>query len=180
MSISFIKLIDYSLFPAIILVLGKLIGVFFIAALFSIKIEIINFSSAIFAFETVVSATDLPVVSSYSDLLTFIIMAFGFAIIIINAVYFHDSHISIATLNKLIKNNLLSLLKGSFELYHSGTVWLIFLWLANLLILFNVIMQRTYLWILLITVIFSISLTLIYLRDLFKEVSLLKKKHFFI
>ena len=156
MSISFIKLIDYSLFPAIILVLGKLIGVFFIAALFSIKIEIINFSSAVFAFETVVASADLPIVSSYSDLLTFIFMAFGFAIIIIKAVYFHDSHISFTTLNKLLKYNLLSILKSSFELYHSGTVWLIFLWLANLLILLNVIMQRTYLWILMITVIFSV------------------------
>lgn len=175
MSRSLFKLIDYALVPAALLILAKLAGIFLVAALFSVNIQVNVLADALLSFETVVNAGDLPLISSYSDLFAFSIMSFGLAFILISAVYFHDSHIKVSTVNKLAKFDLLHLIKGSFELYHSGIVWLIFLWLANLLILINVIKQSTYLWILLVTVIFSISLTVIFFRDLFQEIELVKK-----
>jgi len=176
MSNSLFKLIDYSLIPAALMVVGKLVGIFLIAGLFSIHIEVRTLANALFAFETLVAPDDLPLISSYSDLFAFALMAFGFAFILISALYFHESHMQISTLNKLAKFDMLSLIKGSFELYHSGFVWLIFLWLANLLILINVSLQRTYLWTFIVTSVFAMALTIIFLKDLLQEVQLARKK----
>lgn len=171
---SLLKLIEYSILPAIVLVLSKVGGIYLAAALFNIQVDLSASSSAFMFFESAVAAKDIVVVSSYSDLFMFMGVALGMTIILVQALYLHDSHVSPKMINELAKRDLLSLIKSSFHLYHSGVIWLAFLWLAAIVILINAINGMTDIWALAVSVIFTISYSIIFLKDLFTEIELNK------
>jgi hypothetical protein len=103
-------------------------------------------------------------------------MISGMTILIFQALVLHKSHISSEVIFKLAKNNLLSLIKSSYYIYHSGVVWLIFMWLASLLIGINALKGATYIWVLLLALVFSISYSIIFVKDLFSEIKLIKNE----
>ena len=169
---SLLRLIEYSILPAVVIILAKFGGIYFAAALFNIQIDLTASATSWLTFQNLVAAKDIVVVSSYSDLFMYLGVAIGMSVILVQALYLHDSHISPNMVNRLAKNNLLSLIRSSFDLYHSGVVWLIFLWLANILILVNTIRSLTDLWTLFICTIFTISYSIIFVKDLFAEIEL--------
>ncbi|MFQ5493396.1 MAG: hypothetical protein ACE5DX_04525 [Candidatus Dojkabacteria bacterium] len=176
MSNSLIKLIDYSLLPAALLLLGKIAGIYLVAAVFGITIGVQHFPEAIFSLHPVVPFEDLQTLSSYSDLIMFAIIAAGFSFVLVNAVFFHDSHIKVSTVNSLAKYNLLFLISSSFQLYHSGVIWFMFTWLANVAVLINMLAGKTYSWVVVLTTLFAIGLSVILFRDLSAELRLTRDK----
>jgi hypothetical protein len=142
------------------------------AALFNIHVDLTAAPASWLTFQNLVSANGILTVSSYSDLFMYLGIAVGMSVILVQALYLHDSHITPNMINRLAKNNLLSLIRSSFELYHSGVIWLLFLWLANILILINTIRSLTNLWTLLVCTIFTISYSIIFMKDLFAEIEL--------
>lgn len=178
MSNSLIKLIDNSLLPAILIVVGKLLGIYIFSGLFNTQIGLQQNLNSLVSFRPVVIAGDLLQISTYSDVLMFTLVCVGFSIVIINTVYLHESHVSVSTITKLIELNLLSLVKTSYELYHRGVTWFIFIWLTNLIILFNVGAGKTSAWVLLVSFMFSMILSLILFKDVLKEIELSKKRIF--
>lgn len=176
MSNSLVKLIDTSLLPAIFIVFGKFMGIFLVSKIFGIDVSIVSSTEALISFKSLVASDELLTLVSYSDLFMFAVVSVGFLILIFRSVYLHDTHVDVATVTKLAKYNLLSLIKTSYELYHEGITWLIFTWLAELLIWINVLSGKAYPWVGLLTTMFSIILTIILFRDLFNEVELTKKK----
>lgn len=171
---SLLKLIEYSILPAIILVLAKLGGIYLAAALFNVTVDLTASTNALMFFQSAVDSQQLIVVSSYSDLFMFLGVALGMTVILVQALYLHDSHISPKMVNELAKKDLLSLIRSSFELYHSGVIWLAFLWMATILILINALRGMTDIWALLVSTVFSISYSIIFLKDLFTEIELNK------
>ena len=162
--------------PAIILIMGKVLGVYLIIFIFGIDFGFASSSDVIFSLTPVVAGEYLQLVSSYSDLIMFILVASGFTYVLSSALYFHDSHIKVSTINMLAKYNLLFLIRSSYQLYHSGIIWLAFTWICDLVVLINVSLGKTYSWILFVTTIFTLALTVILFRDLFKELELQKSK----
>jgi hypothetical protein len=171
---SLLKLIEISILPAIVLMLAKFGGIYFSAALFNINLNLEAQSGSLVFFQTTVKSSDLILVSSYSDLFMFLAIAIGMSIILIQALYLHDSHISSNTINKLAKYNLLSMMRSSWELYHGGVIWLVFLYIANIIILINCTRGLTQLWALLVATIFSLSYSIIFFKDLYAEIELSK------
>jgi hypothetical protein len=165
-------LIKYSLLPALLLFIGKLLGILFVAGIFKISVEFSLNDYNIFFFKTSVVGKDLLTLSSYSDLFMFLTIVLGMSIILFRAVVLHDSHISSKTVFKLAKYNLLDLIGTSFELYHSGVIWLVFTWVSSILILLNCIKGSTYVWVLFVAVVFSIFFSIIFARDLISEINL--------
>jgi len=176
MTNSLVKLIDNSLKPAILLIFGKFIGVIFISSLFSTELGIANVGNSLLSFSPVVLQEDLITVSSYSDLFMYAFVSIGFTIETIRAVYFHDSHVNVVAVTKLAKMNLLSMIKSSYEVYHSGVTWFIFTWIANLVTILNVLLGRTYIWIGVVTTIYSMILSVALYRDIIEEISLTQNK----
>lgn len=176
MANSLIKLIEYSLVPAVLMILGKLFGVYITAALFSVDVVIKTGTGNFFDFSPVVGVADLQLVASYSDLIMFIFVAIGFSINLVMAVYTHDTHINTKTINLLAKFNLLSLISSSFQLYHSGIIWFLFTWLSIIVILINILIGNTQIWVLIISGFFATGLSVVLFKDLIKEVELTKQK----
>jgi hypothetical protein len=173
-----LKLIEYSILPAILLFVGKLLGLYIIASLFGVPIDWQAEDKSLLFFSTSVAKENLMLVSTYSDLFMFTQMSLGMSFILIQAIYLHDSHISNLTISQLAKLNLLSLIRSSFELYHSGVIWLGFLWLGCILVAINYFQGISQLWVLLISLLFSISFSIIFFRDLFSEIELSKQNNY--
>jgi len=167
-----LSLIKYSLFPALLLVIGKILGVYFVASMFRMNVEFSMNDYNIFFFKASVSASQLLTLSSYSDIFMFLTIVLGMSFVLFRALVLHDSHISSNTVFKLAKYNLLDLIGTSFELYHSGIIWLLFTWISTVLIYINCSKGITYVWVLFIAVVFSIFFSIIFARDLISEINL--------
>lgn len=176
MSKSLIKVVDNSLFPAAVMVLGKFLGVLFVIRVFNLPWSIKEYTNNIFSFTVTQQPNDIALVTSYSDLVMFIFIAVGFSITIFRAIYLHTTHIKPTLVSKLANKNLLSLIQNSYEIYHSSFVWLLFTWIANVIIVVNSLAGRTYGWVAVVSVVSSMILTAILLQDVYKEVENIKHK----
>jgi hypothetical protein len=176
MSKSLVKLVDYALLPAALLVASKFIGLFITTAIFDLSWGIENVPDSIFSVRPIFFAEDILIASTYSDLIMFIIMMIGFSFILIQAVIFHNSHISPQMLSKLAGYNLLGLVKNTFEVYHKAAIWTIFFWISNIVIFANVALRKTEAWVLIFSLLISVVLTVFLLRDVAQEIEISKKE----
>ncbi len=176
MSKSLIKLVDYSILPAALLVVGKFLGLFVAVNFFSLDWGVESIPNSVFSVRPLFYSEDILLASSYSDLIMFLILVTVYSFIVLQAVLFHNTHISPTVLARLANNNLLGLVKGTFEIYHKAAIWTVFLWLANVLIFLNVALGKTYLWITAFTIITSVVLTVMLIRDASQEIELSKKE----
>lgn len=133
-----VKLIDEAILPGLVLVLGKFAGVVLVAKIISAKFTI---SAGEFFFPTFsfTNLTTYYTVNSYSNLAMFAAVAAGAAFVLIRAHFFHASHISPVVHLRLLKLGLEGLIAETYQLYHAAAVWLLFLWLATILILLQAI-----------------------------------------
>lgn len=175
MSKSFLRLIDYSLIPAVGLVLGKVLGVYVVGIMFNIDVSMRRYSDSIFSYAPEVSNSEIQVVSSYSDLIMFSVIAVIFSAILIRAVFLHSSHIKPTLVTKLANKNLVNLIYSSYDIYHAGAITLIFTWAATILTFANVVTEQTYAWVGIATFIASIVMTVLLLQDVYREIENIKK-----
>ncbi len=175
MSKSLIKLLDNAILPAALLVVSKFLGILLVAQIFSIDLYIEQNTNNILSFQTILSSQDIITVTSYSDLLMFGLIALGFTLNLIIAIFLHNSHINPITLMKLSDRNLLNLVKSSYEIYHSASIWLLFLWISTIIILGNVLNHVVYPWIGNLVILVTLVLTTIFLQDVYKEIENIKK-----
>lgn len=175
MSKSLVKLIDYSLLPAALIIVGKFAGLFLTIRIFSLEWGIESVPNTFFSVRPVFYSADIKLASSYSDLILFLVVMMGFSLVLIQAVVFHNSHISPNILSRLANHNLLGLVKSTFEIYHKAAIWTIFLWMTNMMIFLNVALGKTYLWVVVFSVLVSVFLTVFLIRDVSQEIEISKK-----
>jgi len=176
MSKTLVKIVDASLFPAALMITGKFLGLYLTVKIFNLEWGIDNNPNTLFSSRPVLFSQDIQVASSYSDLFLLLAMLLGFSYYVIKAVFFHNTHASHKIVTRLAVNGLISLVKDSFEIYHRATVWLVFLWLTNLSILINTLLNKTYVWVLIIAFTSTVALTVILLRDVAYEISITRRK----
>ncbi|MBL8014656.1 MAG: hypothetical protein JNK26_00500 [Candidatus Doudnabacteria bacterium] len=172
---SLVKLVDIALIPAAIMVVGKALGLIFTAALFSIPWTVTQITEAFFNIRPVVSSTDILVISTYSDAFMLLCVSIGFSFVLVQATKFHDTHISPRLLVKLSNNNLMGLVKSSFDVYHTASIWLIFSWLALLSVGINIAAGKTEIWLGVIGLAVNSVLTAVLLQDVYSEIDLTRK-----
>jgi len=174
MSRSLIKLVDNSLLPAALMVIGKFVGVIVVIQLFNISTSIREYSNSLFSYSTILKPEDVLTVTTYSDLIMYAVLAIGFSVNIFRAVYLHSSHIKPTLVSRLVNKNLFSLIQNSYEIYHSAAIWLVFVLVSNVLIIVNAINGSTYPWLAVVTVIASALLTTVLLQDVYREIENIK------
>lgn len=172
MSKSLVKVIDVALLPAALMVVSKLIGIFISAALFEIEIDISSAAESILSIRPVVESADLSALSTYSDLIMYLLLASGFTFILVQATHFHDTHINPRLLVKLNKHNLTGLVQSSFKIYHSAAIWSIVLWIATILVLVNAVVGATQWWVGITSIFASIIFSTLMIQDVYREIEL--------
>lgn len=174
MSKSLVKLVDNSLLPAAIMIIGKFVGIVLTIQIFNLPWSIKEYTNNMFSLSTVVEAGDVNTVYSYSDLIMYFLIALFFTAVIIRAVYLHSSHIKPTLVAQLANKNLLSLIQNSYEIYHSAVIWLLFTWIANVIIIINALSGKTFGWVAIATTLTSVMLTIVLLQDVYREVENIK------
>ena len=176
MSKSIITLLDKALLPAAVMIFGKFIGVAITLRLFNLPWTVGQVANSVFSNGNIIRAEDLKTVISYSDLIMYIVVALGMVLILVRAIYLHNSHIKPSLVARLANYNLLSLIRDSYDVYHSAAVWLIFTWVANTIVIINALSGQSFPWVAAIATIASIVATLVLFQDVYKEIENIRRK----
>ncbi len=176
MSRQLVKLIDASLIPAAVMICGKVLGLWFSNTVFNLNWGILTDPNNFFSVRIVYATVEEQITAaSYSNLIMFLCVFGGMSIVLARALFFSSSKISPSMVAKLATNNLLNLMKDSFEIYYQASVWLLMLWLSSFAIGINVLLGRSYTWTIVVCGICTVFATLILLRDTAKEIQLARK-----
>jgi len=174
MSKSLLYLIKLSVIPIIALIAGKLIGVFLAGQFLGVSV-VWSFSSPASFLTPSVPGADAVNVTTFANLFMYGCLAVGMSIILIQSSFFHDSHIDVNAVSKLANYNLVHLIKSSYQLYHWGFIWTVYLLLGNIVILIDAVTAKTDYWVLIVTGIFSFCSIMILVKDVYNEIDTAKK-----
>lgn len=175
MSKSLVRILDYSIFPASVLILAKFLGVILVARYFNIAWSLRDYTGSVFAVSTVLKAEDVILVTSYSDLFMYVVAALFFSIAVFRTIFLHNTHANEMVILSLSKLNLLNLIKDSYTVYGMTAGWWIFMVLSNALIWINISLDKTYSWIGVLTTLSSFLLSFVLFLDVYREISLIRK-----
>lgn len=176
MSKSIITLLDKALLPAAVMIFGKFIGVAITLRLFNLPWSVGQVANSVFSNGNIIRADDLKTVISFSDLIMYLTVALGMVVILIRAIYLHNSHVKPSLVARLANYNLLSIIRDSYDVYHSAAVWLIFTWVANTVLIINALSGQTYSWVAAVATLISIVSTVVLFQDVYKEIENIKRK----
>lgn len=171
---SLIKLLDIALFPAALMTVAKFFGIWLVTTIYKLPWGVQQAATEIIL-RPAVNSSDLITISTYSDLVMFLIMSLGMLWVLIQATYFHDTHISPQMLVKLTNNDLFGLIKSSYEIYHRAAIWTLFAWLAGVTIWVNVFSGKTELWVGVIALVANVVYTIFLLQDVYREINLSRR-----
>lgn len=171
MNKTLLQIIKHSIIALVVMVLSKFIGVFLFAKIFHLDTN--HIFNSLYSIDG--NVAEWFMVSGYSDLFMYFTVAIGFTVVLIQHSFLNKDKITLSGMEAVSRFNLSKLLKSSYQIYQSGIVWLIFLYVNNILILINYLRNITDLWILVVCSFFTISYTIIFMRDLFFEIELLTK-----
>lgn len=176
MSSSLVKLIDSAIFPAALLIISKVFGLYLGIAIFGLEWQMEFVNNSIFSVYPVVYESDLAILSSISDAVMILVMCIGFGWVVFRSIHLHETHIDPRTVAKLAKYNALGLVKSSYKIYHSASMWFVFTGIAVALSIYNAILGRTLWFVPLIGFFIFLTISIYLLRDIENEIELSKKK----
>ncbi len=143
MNENFTKIIDYSLLPFSLIILGKTIGLYLVFTSLNIDWGVADFANSFISTTPIVYGKDLVTVSTYSNLFMFIIFFGIFIVQLTLATYRQYSTSNITLLRKIMQLPIINIFERSKLLYTRLTVWTIYLWLITLYIIFDSIVGNT-------------------------------------
>ena len=172
---SLVKLIDEAIIPAVILIVGKMLGL--LAAIFFLRLPFTIANGEILKILPSVhfaNLADYTIAENYSNLAMFTVAAFGTILVLVRAHFFHQSHIHPRLHAKLAYLNLESLVVPSYHLYHQAAIWLIFLWLSVAFLIISTIFSVTYPQIAIVAFVMAANFSWVFAIDVEKEVEINK------
>jgi len=170
---SIIKLIDEAIFPALSLVVAKMLGLLLSAYFLNLPFEIKTR-----AILTILPAINFLSLSSYikaenySNLVMFLAAAIGATIVLVRAYFFHESHVNPSLQAKLASLNLENIIAPSYHLYHQALIWLIFVWMTVGFLVVSTFLKITYPQISVFAFILAANLSWIFAIDVEKEIEI--------
>ncbi|OGY29869.1 MAG: hypothetical protein A3J50_03890 [Candidatus Woykebacteria bacterium RIFCSPHIGHO2_02_FULL_43_16b] len=169
MKVSLLKLIDVSILPAVLAV-----GVKFLGLMFALKFLNLTFSTRIQGFfpELLVdySSKESEIISSsVSVLFTGITLGLGCGLLLVQAHFFHETHISPKSATNLARKGLSKIITSSFDVFHRLFIWLSLLWLVTFLSFYQTFHNQVSIWVSLALLFISWGYTQLLALDMAKE-----------
>lgn len=171
------KVTNIPITPIVAVIISKLLGILFASLVFGLNFKFEGFLK-LFSLGNLNNQADMILLSSYSDLFMFTLIS----LILVISLMIHSrnekKHISKADLDKFLTSQQKNFLSVANKLYGHALFWVISIWFTNIYVLFNTLTGKTYLWIYLLILMLTISLTLYFFYDLKREIYLAKTKVF--
>ncbi len=172
---SLTKLIDEAIFPALTLVVAKMLGLLLSAFFLNLPFEIK--AKAIFGILPAINFLNVSnyiTAENYSNLAMFLAAAIGATFVLIRAYFFHESHVHPNLQAKLAALNLENIIAPSYHLYHQALIWLIFVWMTVGFLVVSTFLKITYPAISVVAFILAANLSWIFAIDVEKEIEITK------
>lgn len=142
------KILKAAVFPAALMIVGKLAGLSLANRVFNLGWELETNVGSLFSVRVSYADTQSVIISnSYSNLLMYLLMFIGTAVVLFQAYFLHSTHQNPKVLVKLVNVNFLLWLTDSENLFPKLAVWLAFLWGTTLILITQTIQGMTYPWI---------------------------------
>ena len=158
-----IKLIDSAIFPAVVIVTAKIVGVAFLSNYFQINYQVDGLGLKFY------DTVDFLNVNSYSSLFMFCAVMGGLIWVVIKAHAFHDTHIKPSFSAKLLDMNLIQLVNKSDVIYSESFVWLSYAWLSTIIFGAYSLYVLSYVWVFALALCITIVATALLIIDVERE-----------
>ena len=122
-----IKLIDYAIFPAVLIVAARIIGIVFLTHYFQADYTVDGLRVAFGNFENFIA------INSYSSYFMLAAVLGGLSWVVFKAHVFHDTHVTPALSAKLYNANLESLIHNTETIFSQAFIWLSYSWLLTIM-----------------------------------------------
>jgi len=178
LSKTLVKLVDSAIFPASLLIVSKVLGLVLTNNIFGLNWGIDHQIQQFQLFSVQIVYIDQQssvIAATYSNIIMYLVIFIGFAVRIFQARFLHNDHISPRLLTKLAENNLLSILKSSFDIYLEGSIWLVFSWIAWFIVFVHYLLSLNSLTLCLVILVIQILSTTVFFRQLNREFEESKK-----
>lgn len=171
------KISQLPITPIVTIIIGKILGIFFTSIVFAVDFEFSNIP-VLFSLSSISDKHDLILISSYSDLFMFTVLSTGLVMSLM--LHTNKAHLNLTKMDieSFINSRLQNFLKTAYKLYGQALHWFIVLGVSNFYVLYNTLTGKTYLWIYLLILLLTFSLSLYFYYDIMKEVELGKRKLF--
>ena|SRR3989338_2393153 len=173
MKISFIKLIDVSILPAILAVCFKFLGFIFAASLFNFEWSFSTSNLAMFPLFANTDPNTRILANTFSQVIMFAFLVVGCAWLLFQAHNLHETHIHPKTAAKLERQGLAVLITNSFNLYHRLVIWISLLWFTAFDTLFESYVGNILMWVSISCITIAFAYTYVLAVDIEKEESAL-------
>jgi hypothetical protein len=160
------RLLSAAIFPAALMIVGKVVGMYIANRFFNLGWSITTEHDGIFSVQIIYPSLEAAVTcNSYSNLIMLLFLMFGNAFLIFQGYFLHPSHQNPRVLVKLIHFDFLAWLSDSPQLYPRIAVWLAFLWVATIIVITQSIQGLTYPWVSITGFALTIFATFLVIRD---------------
>lgn len=160
-----IKLIDYAIFPAVLLVAAKIIGVVFLLNYFKIEYSVDSYQIVLS------NIPNFVVINTYSSLFVFLSVIAGLIWVTIKAHLFHDTHINPILSSRLFSMRMEEVIHNSEVLYAQSFVWLSFAWLTTIMFGIHYFFNLSEAWLFYLAIGLSTIATALLAMDIEKEIN---------
>lgn len=160
-------MIDEAVIPALVLLISKVVAVFFLIQWFNLSWK---FDTVSVVPNVVFENPEVTLfVSAISTLVMFVVAVVGLLWVLVRAYHLHDTHISPSLVLSLLSWNMSWVIGTSHELYHQGIVWLSYIWLITLMVAVHAFIGLSYVWELLAMLMVSAAVTWLFIADVERE-----------
>lgn len=161
--LSAIKLVDRAILPAVLVMSGKLIGVFLASLILGLPWEI-NWQGLgnNFLFINFTSLENFSAAINFSDTIVVLVCGLGFSWSLFQARHLNINHSHPTLINRIIRAGKELILTDKQKSSHQNTVWLSLTWLTLFLVLVNVYQGLTSNFVLGLSLAVTLGLTYVY------------------
>lgn len=159
------KLLDEAILPAVMIIAGKVIGLFLANSLNSLPYSLQSGGSILPWTVVYNSPAEAATANTISNLFMYLVVLAGFSVVLFRAHYLHSSHIPPKLSGRLVRLKLENFIADTFEIYHQALVWLSFLWITTVIV-FIYALGGDSISVGLIAFLFSFAATYVYTKDI--------------
>ncbi|HOT61143.1 MAG TPA: hypothetical protein PKW94_02530 [Candidatus Dojkabacteria bacterium] len=142
------RALKISVIPAILMIVGKFLGIFVTSVLYDLQFNIDNDISGIFSVQIYFTDSETTLfVNSMSNLTMILSLLLPILYFIIKTYLYTEAHNNPKTIIKMTKLNLLNWITKKDTSFLKTFIWCAFLWLATAITITHSIQGNTYPWI---------------------------------
>lgn len=155
------RALKISIIPAILMIVGKFLGIFVTSVLYDLQFNIDNDISGIFSVQIYFTDSETTLfVNSISNLTMVLLLLLPIIYFIIKTYLYTAAHNNPKTIIKMTRLNLLNWITKKDTSFLKTFIWCAFLWLATAITITHSIQGNTYTWVAITAGIMALLVTL--------------------